>query len=152
MKSHSEKRDGHSVQGRYELLDSDGFKRVVEYTADEHNGFNAVVTRIPVGHAPVVKKVYQPEIVKPVPAPVKYFNAPQPTVVKSYVSEPYQHQKLIAPVVKHLPQPAYYAPPEHPKFFKPVEKVAKFVKPAYEYDPHHTDVKYVQPAPHYTHY
>lgn len=150
MKSHSEKRDGHAVQGRYELLDSDGFKRVVEYTADDHNGFNAVVTRIPVDHAHV-KKVYQPEIVKPVPAPVKYF-APQPQVVKSYVTEPYQHQKVIAPVVKHLPQPAYYAPPEHPKFFKPVEKVAKFVKPAYEYEPHHTDVKYVHPAPHYTHY
>lgn len=104
----------------------------------------------------VVKKVYEPELVKHVPVPVhvatpaKYFN-PQPTIVKSFVNEPF-HQKVVAPIAKHLPPPAYYAAPEHPKFFKPVQKFAKFVKPAYEYEPHHTDVKYVQPAPHYTHY
>lgn len=47
LKSHQESRKGHAVTGRYELIDSDGYKRIVEYTADEHTGFNAVVHREP---------------------------------------------------------------------------------------------------------
>lgn len=35
------------VSGQYSLIDSDGFRRVVEYTADDHNGFQAVVRREP---------------------------------------------------------------------------------------------------------
>jgi hypothetical protein len=31
------------VKGSYSLLQPDGATRVVEYTADKHNGFNAVV-------------------------------------------------------------------------------------------------------------
>lgn len=35
--------------GAYSLAEPDGTTRIVEYTADKHNGFNAVVKRI--GHA-----------------------------------------------------------------------------------------------------
>lgn len=35
--------------GGYKLQESDGTTRLVEYTADGHNGFNAVVKKI--GHA-----------------------------------------------------------------------------------------------------
>lgn len=55
------------------LIDADGHKRTVEYTADDHNGFNAVVHREPLVHkvaavhapvhyaaAPVVAKVHAP--------------------------------------------------------------------------------------------
>lgn len=35
--------------GGYKLKESDGTTRLVEYTADDHNGFNAVVKKI--GHA-----------------------------------------------------------------------------------------------------
>lgn len=49
IKSQSEHRDGDVVKGSYSLVEPDGTTRVVEYTADDHNGFNAVVKRI--GHA-----------------------------------------------------------------------------------------------------
>lgn len=46
-KSQVEERDGDVVRGEYSLVDSDGFKRTVQYTADPINGFNAVVNREP---------------------------------------------------------------------------------------------------------
>lgn len=49
VKSQSEHRDGDSVQGEYSLVEPDGTIRTVQYTADDHNGFNAVVHRS--GHA-----------------------------------------------------------------------------------------------------
>ncbi|XP_054270155.1 cuticle protein 8-like [Macrosteles quadrilineatus] len=45
IKSHKEERDGDVVHGSYELVEADGSKRVVHYTADHHTGFNAVVHR-----------------------------------------------------------------------------------------------------------
>ncbi|XP_061394654.1 cuticle protein-like [Musca vetustissima] len=50
-KSQTETRDGDVVRGEYSVIDADGFKRTVKYTADDVNGFNAVVTREPIsGH------------------------------------------------------------------------------------------------------
>lgn len=43
VKNHWEHRDGDAVHGSYSLLQPDGHVRVVEYTADKHNGFNAHV-------------------------------------------------------------------------------------------------------------
>lgn len=45
-------------EGGYMLKEADGTTRVVEYTADKHNGFNAIVKRI--GHAehPQIYKKY----------------------------------------------------------------------------------------------
>ncbi|XP_068619939.1 larval cuticle protein A2B-like [Battus philenor] len=54
-KSQHESRSGDVVQGSYSLVDPDGTRRVVEYTADPHNGFNAVVHKEPLGG--VVKAV-----------------------------------------------------------------------------------------------
>lgn len=48
-KSQWEIRDGDVVKGEYTMDEADGTKRVVSYTADDHNGFQAVVKRI--GHA-----------------------------------------------------------------------------------------------------
>ncbi|CAH0627016.1 unnamed protein product [Chrysodeixis includens] len=42
-KSQHEVRDGDVVKGEYSLLQPDGSFRKVSYTADDHNGFNAVV-------------------------------------------------------------------------------------------------------------
>ncbi|XP_061395961.1 cuticle protein 19-like [Musca vetustissima] len=49
IKNQWEHRDGGLVKGGYSLKESDGTTRVVEYHADDHNGFNAVVKKI--GHA-----------------------------------------------------------------------------------------------------
>lgn len=66
-KSQHESRDGDVVQGSYSVVDPDGTKRTVEYTADDHNGFNAVVHKEALGH---VAKVVAPV------APVGYAAAP----------------------------------------------------------------------------
>ncbi|CAH0677811.1 unnamed protein product [Spodoptera exigua] len=58
-KNQQETRSGDVVQGSYSLVDPDGTRRTVEYTADPHNGFNAVVHKEPLG-APVVKAVAAP--------------------------------------------------------------------------------------------
>ncbi|XP_058455416.1 cuticle protein 8-like [Malaya genurostris] len=47
VKSQQEKRLGDEVHGQYSLIDSDGHQRIVDYHADHHNGFNAVVRRVP---------------------------------------------------------------------------------------------------------
>ncbi|XP_075154054.1 crystallin [Haematobia irritans] len=44
-KQQEEKRDGDVVQGQYSLIEPDGSRRIVEYTADDINGFNAVVSK-----------------------------------------------------------------------------------------------------------
>ncbi|XP_026332278.1 larval cuticle protein A2B-like, partial [Hyposmocoma kahamanoa] len=48
-KTQQETRDGDVVQGSYSVVDPDGTKRTVQYTADPHHGFNAVVHREPLG-------------------------------------------------------------------------------------------------------
>ncbi|XP_055909275.1 cuticle protein 7 [Eupeodes corollae] len=45
VKSQHEVRDGDVVKGQYSLVEPDGSVRTVDYTADDHNGFNAVVTK-----------------------------------------------------------------------------------------------------------
>ncbi|XP_050544648.1 larval cuticle protein A2B-like [Daktulosphaira vitifoliae] len=47
IKSQHETSDGHgNVKGSYSLLDADGSTRIVEYTADPINGFQAKVKKI----------------------------------------------------------------------------------------------------------
>ena len=111
IKSQQESRHGDNVQGEYSLIDADGFKRTVQYTADEHHGFNAVVHREPLAHkvvaaAPVVKHVVQaPTVVKTVAAPVAHYaHAP----VAHYAQAPVAHYTQ-APVAHYAhQQPAYY--------------------------------------------
>lgn len=66
-KSQHESRQGDVVQGSYSLVEPDGSTRTVEYTADPHNGFNAVVHKdagyvktAPVAYAPVAKVAAAP--------------------------------------------------------------------------------------------
>ncbi|XP_028037025.1 larval/pupal rigid cuticle protein 66-like [Bombyx mandarina] len=55
VKSQHETRVGDSVVGQYSLLESDGTKRTVDYAADAHSGFNAVVRKDPaLVHTPVL--------------------------------------------------------------------------------------------------
>lgn len=45
LKSQWEHRDGDKVKGSYSVLEPDGSIRTVDYTADDHSGFNAVVKK-----------------------------------------------------------------------------------------------------------
>ncbi|KMQ91889.1 larval cuticle protein a3a [Lasius niger] len=97
-KSQQETRDGDLVQGSYSLLEADGTRRIVDYTADSINGFNAVVRKEPATVA--VKAV----------APVAYAAAP---VAK--IAAPLAHAAPLAyatPVAKFAAAPAlaYSAP------------------------------------------
>ncbi|KAJ9588160.1 hypothetical protein L9F63_018464 [Diploptera punctata] len=49
IKSQHETRDGDVVKGQYSLVEPDGTIRTVDYTADKHSGFNAVVSKT--GHS-----------------------------------------------------------------------------------------------------
>lgn len=114
IKQQQESRDGDVVHGSYSLYDADGHHRIVEYTADDHNGFNAVVRREPTGHAVAapVHKVVAP-VHKIVAAPQVYHAEPQvyhaqPQV---YHQAPVAHYSApIAKVVSHAPVAHYSAP------------------------------------------
>ncbi|XP_017032714.1 cuticle protein 19.8 [Drosophila kikkawai] len=107
IKSQVETRDGGNVVGSYSVLDADGFKRTVTYTADDINGFNAVVQREPV----VAARALATPVAVAAPAPVAVA-APAPVAVAApapvAVAAPapvasfqspiyYPHQQVFAP-------------------------------------------------------
>ncbi|XP_018791340.1 PREDICTED: larval cuticle protein A2B-like isoform X5 [Bactrocera latifrons] len=101
-KSQVEERDGDVVHGEYSLIDADGYKRTVQYSADPINGFNAVVNR-----EPLVKAVAVAAVVKTV-APVAHYAAPvshysAPAVVKTVAAH------YAAPVAHYATPAAHYA-------------------------------------------
>jgi hypothetical protein len=63
IKRQSEKAENGVIKGEYSLIDADGFRRVVEYTADDNNGFVANVRREPL-HQQQKKIIVQQPIVK----------------------------------------------------------------------------------------
>ncbi|XP_046971951.1 larval cuticle protein A3A-like [Vanessa cardui] len=96
-KSQHETRDGDVVQGSYSVVDPDGTKRIVDYTADPHNGFNAIVRKEALSvkvAAPVVAKVATPvAYAAPVAklAPVTYAAAPVVHAAPVAYSAPFYH-------------------------------------------------------------
>ncbi|CAH0557211.1 unnamed protein product [Brassicogethes aeneus] len=55
IKHQWEKKDGSTVRGHYSMVEADGSVRTVEYTADDKNGFNAVVKHSAPGYHPMPK-------------------------------------------------------------------------------------------------
>lgn len=102
-KNQEEYREGDVVKGSYSLIEADGSRRIVEYTADEHNGFNAVVRNEP---AQVAVKAVAPVVAK-VAAPVAYA---APAFAK--VAAPLAYA---APAVAKYAAPAAYAAPAFAK-------------------------------------
>lgn len=61
IKNQQESRKGDVVQGSYSLVDADGLLRTVQYSADDINGFNAIVQRTPTNiKIPIATKVISP--------------------------------------------------------------------------------------------
>lgn len=79
FKSQIETRNGDVVRGEYSLIDPDGFRRTVKYTADPINGFNAIVHREPLIGAAVnaVPAHGPPNVNNLIPHPSAY-QAPLP--------------------------------------------------------------------------
>lgn len=68
VKSHNEVSDGHgTVKGTYSLVEPDGSTRVVEYSADDVHGFNAVVKKIEKKDSPAAYNYDLPEHEDPAP-------------------------------------------------------------------------------------
>uniref|UniRef100_A0A336MI76 CSON000583 protein n=1 Tax=Culicoides sonorensis TaxID=179676 RepID=A0A336MI76_CULSO len=90
IKSQEESRKGDNVQGQYSLIDADGYRRLVQYTADEKNGFQAIVTREPVKGVKIVQPIQKIAVA---PIAQKYIAAP---VISQYAIAP----KLVAAPTK----------------------------------------------------
>ncbi|XP_017781386.1 PREDICTED: larval cuticle protein A2B-like [Nicrophorus vespilloides] len=80
-KEQQETRDGDVVHGSYSLVEPDGSKRIVEYTADDVNGFNAVVHKEQLHHVSKVALAHAPLTVAHAPlalahAPLTVAHAP----------------------------------------------------------------------------
>ncbi|XP_041977431.1 uncharacterized protein LOC121731830 [Aricia agestis] len=107
VKSQHETRVGDNVVGQYSLLESDGTRRTVDYAADAHSGFNAIVRKDPaiIGHvahaAPIAHAA--PVLAAPIAhaAPIA-LAAPAvvagPSVSYSAHSESVAHGGLAAPL------------------------------------------------------
>lgn len=67
IKSQVEERDGDVVKGQYSLVEPDGSVRTVDYTADDHNGFNAVVHKSAPTHHVAPKVIAAPLHYAPAP-------------------------------------------------------------------------------------
>lgn len=95
MKSQQETRNGDVVEGVYSLLEADGARRTVHYSADSARGFNAVVRREPLHGGAAVAKLYAPgptavlHTAASVPTPIvtkHLYPALAPTFTKTFVS------------------------------------------------------------------
>ena len=122
-KSQVETRVGGNVVGQYSLLDSDGTRRTVDYSADDVNGFNAVVRKdaaviaTPVVTAPVVASApivasapvvgSESVVVDARAVPNVYAGQAVPSLYSSYPSIINPYSSLLAPSVYSAPI-AYY--------------------------------------------
>lgn len=110
VKSQSEERDGDYVKGQYTLIEPDGTRRVVDYTADGQNGFNAVVSKE--GRPTVAAQPPPTHNYKPAPAPARRYRPaaatyrPAPAAV--YQDDYADHTTAIPAY------PATAAPPTYP--------------------------------------
>ena len=89
-KAQYETRNGDVVQGSYSLIEADGSRRIVDYTADPVNGFNAVVNREPAAlavapAAPVAARVAAAPVAVAAPVPVAARVAAAPVAVAAPV-------------------------------------------------------------------
>jgi hypothetical protein len=91
IKQQHEKAVNGAITGQYSLIDADGYRRIVDYTADDVHGFNANVRREPLHQ--------QNKII-----------VQQPIAVQKVIAQPIAVQKVIAqPALNAWQQPAQNA-------------------------------------------
>ncbi|XP_052835194.1 pupal cuticle protein Edg-84A [Drosophila gunungcola] len=130
VKSQSESRDGDVVHGQYSVNDADGYRRTVDYTADDVRGFNAVVRREPLSSAALVVKPKVPVVAPKVQyQPLKKLPALKPLSQASAVVH-----RSYAPVIHHAP----------------VTHVVHHSAPAHSFVSHH--VPLLKTSVHHTHH
>lgn len=124
FKNQHETRNGDVVQGSYSLIEADGSRRIVDYTADDHNGFNAVVRK------EAVAKIATP-VIAAAPAKIAYGIAPA------------AHYSYAQPIVSAPAQVSYAQPivsaPAQVSYAQPIAKIS----------PAHAQITYAQPIAKY---
>ncbi|XP_026741385.1 cuticle protein-like [Trichoplusia ni] len=159
VKQQQESRAGDAVQGSYSLVQPDGVRRIVHYTADHEHGFNAQVSYegTPVHQvsakiayaAPIAKVAYAAPIAKvayaaPVakvsyaPAAVSYSHAPV-----SYEGTPVHQAPAKIAYAAPIAKVAYAAPIAKVAYAAPVAKVS-YAPAAVSYS--HAPVAYSAPV------
>ncbi|CAH2087549.1 unnamed protein product [Euphydryas editha] len=101
VKQQQENRAGDAVHGSYSLVQPDGVQRIVEYTADNEHGFNAVVryeghpietpTPAKIAYATPAKVAYSAPISYAAPITKVAYSAPLTHVSYSSPAISYQH-------------------------------------------------------------
>ncbi|XP_072943064.1 uncharacterized protein [Epargyreus clarus] len=130
-KAQWETRDGDVVRGAYSLVEPDGNVRLVEYHADAHSGFNAVVKRtgpnihgfgLPIAHGAPIAEVAHFAEVAPI-AEVAHVAEVAPIAEVAHIAEvapvvhaPIVHEPIITPILEpeiaHVPVVDYlHLPP-----------------------------------------
>ncbi|CAB3244746.1 unnamed protein product [Arctia plantaginis] len=107
VKEQQESRNGDAVRGSYSLVQPDGVRRIVEYSADDHQGFNAIVryegapAKIAYS-APVAKVAYAAPIAKfAYSAPVAKFAYAAPVAKAAYATAPASHFAYSSPAISY---------------------------------------------------
>ncbi|XP_050424025.1 uncharacterized protein LOC126835458 [Adelges cooleyi] len=77
LKDQHEIREGDNVSGRYSLVEPDGTRRIVEYTATPDTGFNAVVRKEIFNRGGRPNESYQPKPLMPIIVPSAAGNGAQ---------------------------------------------------------------------------
>ncbi|XP_053615674.1 larval cuticle protein A2B-like [Plodia interpunctella] len=101
-KGHQEQRNGDLVTGSYTVVDPDGTRRIVDYSADPLNGFNAVVRREPLVVAAPARVVAPAPVLAPAPVV-----GPAPLVAPAPV---YRRAPIFAPAPAPLLAPRLPSP------------------------------------------
>ncbi|XP_037959284.1 cuticle protein [Teleopsis dalmanni] len=160
IKHQVETRSGGNVAGSYSVVDADGFKRTVTYTADDVNGFNAVVQREPIvakltpvaaapaipvqhiQHLPVQQNLqYLPQ------APVQQQTVEVQPVQEEFVSaQPQQELEVQQPVEVPQQPEAEPAPIEYPEQQQQQEQLQEIKE---EEQPQYPEDQQFPPYPQY---
>uniref|UniRef100_A0A0K8UPJ2 Cuticle protein n=1 Tax=Bactrocera latifrons TaxID=174628 RepID=A0A0K8UPJ2_BACLA len=128
LKSQHETRHGDVVKGSYSVVDPDGTKRTVDYTADPHNGFNAVVRKEPIAYktAPIPPAPIGPAV------PVK-----APALSYPLALAPLAHGPAPLPVPVPAPLPAAPAGPHYAASYPALAHSSAYASYPLAADPHH---------------
>ncbi|XP_022176115.1 cuticle protein-like [Myzus persicae] len=107
LKSQWEHREGDVVKGSYSLMEPDGSIRTVDYTADSHNGFNAVVSKS--GHNVHPAKHHQ----QPQQRQHHQQQQQQLSLHQTYKQQPQAQQTYKQQTLAQQPNAAYQVPQQY---------------------------------------
>uniref|UniRef100_A0A182PIS9 Uncharacterized protein n=1 Tax=Anopheles epiroticus TaxID=199890 RepID=A0A182PIS9_9DIPT len=149
VKSQVESRDGDVVKGQYSLVEPDGSVRTVDYTADDVNGFNAVVSKsAPSVHAKTVVAHAAPAVVAHAApavvahaAPAVYASHAAPAVYASHTA-PAVYASHAAPAVYAAPAVVSKTVVSHAAPAVYASHAAPAVYASHAYAPAHGTVEY----------